>query len=667
MQSEQLLFQEVIDDSLVFSLASEPHIKKIIPLRQQAALEMALVGKSASEVFATMQSLKQPISLEQIYDVFEKVNRPECQKPKALLASTQSSFLPTIFERKYFGFDLNFNASLPKFFAAAIAILTVVFLLALLGPVGFLKPIQFSGFLLDHDRFDLFKFSIWISIFCILLFKSALQFVVQALLFGRLPSLRVEFGKIMPTIVVDTSRVLASASTYANLVYWLISSYALLAAVGLLSWTSWVTDELQSLRILCLILTLLSLNPSWRGEFYQIFFVLFPETTEKRLIPFLKNRSLLFGFSSVGRQKGEEHLLLYSGLSLLWRFGFVLVLFNVFNANFANWWIRLPAVQTSVSEKISIVLIAGCTILGLVVLIADLFCVLIRNLVFKHLSNFYRFVSSRQKVEILEKQPQILKEHLKKNLFFGALSDSVVDQVIHAGFVKKIPVGYRLIVQGDSGQELFVLVEGEASVIRRDELGLEETLATLKSGAVFGEIALIREVVRTADVVIQSLGGATVFVLEKSGFKNLIAKGQESQLLEARVALTSYFADSAVFEKLSSEDRQQILSHGTFHRVKQGEVLCSADKPASDYFYLLIRGRAEARYSESDTQKMSGGDFFGLDQVLAPQSFVVNFVSLEDCLLLSLDENSFWQIANKNLNVAVEIENIQNLRKRVRV
>ncbi len=60
--------------------------------------------------------------------------------------------------------------------------------------------------------------------------------------------------------------------------------------------------------------------------------------------------------------------------------------------------------------------------------------------------------------------------------------------------------GEIVIEQGDDPEYFYIVVSGEAEVIRRDSSGEEKILATLQSGDFFGEIGLLTEARRMATV-----------------------------------------------------------------------------------------------------------------------------------------------------------------------
>jgi hypothetical protein len=66
---------------------------------------------------------------------------------------------------------------------------------------------------------------------------------------------------------------------------------------------------------------------------------------------------------------------------------------------------------------------------------------------------------------------------------------------------QRYETGEYIIHQGMESDELFVILDGRAQAQRRDESGRIEALSTQSIGDVIGEIALVTELARTADVV----------------------------------------------------------------------------------------------------------------------------------------------------------------------
>jgi len=89
--------------------------------------------------------------------------------------------------------------------------------------------------------------------------------------------------------------------------------------------------------------------------------------------------------------------------------------------------------------------------------------------------------------------------------------------------------GDLLVEQGTVGRDMYLILSGEAEVIRRDDNDKSHKLATLLPGSIFGEIGYIRETERTADVKALSKISALRFDYERMQkdlkfFPHIVAK-----------------------------------------------------------------------------------------------------------------------------------------------
>ena len=64
---------------------------------------------------------------------------------------------------------------------------------------------------------------------------------------------------------------------------------------------------------------------------------------------------------------------------------------------------------------------------------------------------------------------------------------------------KTYMAGETIVVQGDVGDCMFVIQQGEAEVIR-EENGVETVVDTMEAGDLFGEMAILEHTVRSATV-----------------------------------------------------------------------------------------------------------------------------------------------------------------------
>ena len=77
-------------------------------------------------------------------------------------------------------------------------------------------------------------------------------------------------------------------------------------------------------------------------------------------------------------------------------------------------------------------------------------------------------------------------------------------KVILLGKLQAVPAGELLIRKGDAGTEMYMIVTGRARVFDHAPDGSEKVLAVFEPGAVFGEMALVSQEVRSANVVAET-------------------------------------------------------------------------------------------------------------------------------------------------------------------
>ena len=124
----------------------------------------------------------------------------------------------------------------------------------------------------------------------------------------------------------------------------------------------------------------------------------------------------------------------------------------------------------------------------------------------------------------------------QKNRFFRGLSDRQMRELMP--LVRKIAVnaGEYIIHEGDLANDLFVIVEGEVDVIKKEPLSEQRhRLTNLKVEDIFGEMALIEQGLHSATVrankpttlLALSIADARTLSSEKTTYTNLIGKMKE--------------------------------------------------------------------------------------------------------------------------------------------
>jgi CRP-like cAMP-binding protein len=84
-------------------------------------------------------------------------------------------------------------------------------------------------------------------------------------------------------------------------------------------------------------------------------------------------------------------------------------------------------------------------------------------------------------------------------LFMG-LNSAEIAQLLCAGKVLRLQAGEYIVHAGDQGHEMFLIISGSVRV-EKVIGGSRQVLARFNKGQIFGEIAFVTKILRTADVV----------------------------------------------------------------------------------------------------------------------------------------------------------------------
>ncbi|MEE4660256.1 MAG: cyclic nucleotide-binding domain-containing protein [Halieaceae bacterium] len=102
---------------------------------------------------------------------------------------------------------------------------------------------------------------------------------------------------------------------------------------------------------------------------------------------------------------------------------------------------------------------------------------------------------------------------------FDALSAAEVSEVEQLMIYRDLQKGGVIYKQGSCGKSVCFVVEGELSVIHRNE-GKDVQIATVRRGEAVGELAIIDGLTRSADVVAAT--DASVLILKQVDFDRLV-------------------------------------------------------------------------------------------------------------------------------------------------
>jgi CRP-like cAMP-binding protein len=115
-----------------------------------------------------------------------------------------------------------------------------------------------------------------------------------------------------------------------------------------------------------------------------------------------------------------------------------------------------------------------------------------------------------------------ITEITRQSDIFQGLSDGELSQLAHICKMVSYPAEKTICNEGECGTEIFVLAEGNASVFMKGKKDKMSKIAKIGQGEIFGEMAIIEDLPRTATLITDV--DSKLVVIEKHELDNLMNK-----------------------------------------------------------------------------------------------------------------------------------------------
>ncbi|CAD6192776.1 unnamed protein product [Caenorhabditis auriculariae] len=234
---------------------------------------------------------------------------------------------------------------------------------------------------------------------------------------------------------------------------------------------------------------------------------------------------------------------------------------------------------------------------------------------------------------------QMIRDAVHKNDFLKQLAKEQIIELVECMYEMRAREGQWVIQEGEPGDRLFVVAEGELQVSREGQL-----LGKMRAGTVMGELAILYNCTRTASV--QALSDVQLWVLDRSVFQMITQRLG----MERHAQLMNFLTKVAIFENLP-EDRISKMAdvmdqdyYGAGHYIiRQGEK--------GDTFFVINSGQVkvtqqiEGEKEPREIRVLNQGDFFGERALLGEEVRTANIVAQSPGVeVLTLDRESFLKL-----------------------
>ena len=243
-------------------------------------------------------------------------------------------------------------------------------------------------------------------------------------------------------------------------------------------------------------------------------------------------------------------------------------------------------------------------------------------------------------------------------LLHALLADDVT-RLLSLMKLERRPAGTVVVDVGQPASALYWIARGAASVTRA-----EHRLGELRSGALFGEIALVGGTTRTARVVCDE--DTWLLEIPSTAIEELAGKAPALAKVLAEYARARLLANvmhtSVLFQRLGDGERAELLSRFVPRVLAAGERVITRGV-ANDTLFVVVSGKLEVRGEGGLVAGLTAGDGAGEMSLLSGQPAVADVVAAEPTAVLTLARAAFDVAASSHPGLLAEVYKLMRERE----
>ncbi len=413
---------------------------------------------------------------------------------------------------------------------------------------------------------------------------------------------------------------------------------------------------------LAVILALLEINPFQESEITQFFKSIFNDDTLNKISNYMPNRPLIAVVNPFDRSRQQSLFHVFSHYSTLWSVALFYLYYQAARFHFNS---GLSATHdASAAERASALLSMSMMVLLLLVAIYNLTRLLRLSLIRPITEFVMGFVRQHRSRRVEFFSPKEIQNVLSELPLFSYFTSEILKTIISRSEVRQFSGRTPVILQGDDGTHLNVLLSGTLEVRQRQNSGSFRKLGEVHPPSIFGEIAVLDDTKRTAEVIatqesivlmvpaqlLREISHDSQYIRELNAFKNAITVNQ-------------YFTSAPIFKELSEDVIHLFNARGKIENYKKDQVVFKQGD-AGDGFYLLLRGSVGVLVNGRPVARIQQGGFFGEISMIADIPRTGTIYALEDSQVLKIGREAFWEILSRDINMAMFIESVGEMRIR---
>ncbi len=279
-----------------------------------------------------------------------------------------------------------------------------------------------------------------------------------------------------------------------------------------------------------------------------------------------------------------------------------------------------------------------------------------------------------------------LSHYLTNIDIFKDLQPNEIQQILYTAQVKKFPLGYVILNEGELADSLYIILKGSAQVFTYDRNYSQVILARLDEYSCFGEQGYIHNFIRTASVkaltdveVIQinydvldpifKKSNTLRKVFEKMSFERSIAN-LNTQLSSIQSSIKDIFKGvqfkkASVFGRMKQKILPQKPSSSFVKSYKPNEIIFKKGDPF-DFVYWITTGSVSLSF-DHDTQNqmiINKNTIFGEVGLLKNKPRAATAIANTNTTIIAIPGGEFLQAFRKNKtlqSLSLSLEQVYSL------
>ena len=413
---------------------------------------------------------------------------------------------------------------------------------------------------------------------------------------------------------------------------------------------------------LCFVLFLFELDPFRESEISYLFRSFFNDDTLNKLSSYLREKPLLSMLHPFERNRDHSLYFFFTHVALLWSAAVSYTLYRsiAFHHSMLNTVLRSGPLYERAATLITATALLSLAAMILYNAIKVLYLAMVLPLTRFTMRTLRH--SRSHKVEFFENKEVLAA--LTELPLFSYFSHELLNMIVDRSIIREYKTGTPVIIQGNDGVHLYVLLSGQLRVQKQLPSGRIKVVGDILPPSIFGEVAVIEEVKRTASVI--SMQKSIVVEIPARMLRQIAEEAQYIRELESfrnAIMVNQFFTSAPVFRDLSEHVVQMFVSKGKIDSFVPDQVVFKQGE-RGDEFYLLLRGSVGVSVNGHPVSRIQQGGFFGEISMIADVPRTATIYAIEATQVLRVSRDAFWEILSHDINIAMFIESVGEMRIR---